>query len=118
MTLHSRLWHLGATANADRLDFQYSTNATSLINGTYTDVNALDLTTPNSSGTAGARDGNSAEQDRVRADAHHAGGTGRARRRSISSAGYRSPWVPTTASESTTFSSIPTSARSMSTGMA
>jgi hypothetical protein len=46
-----------AANSADRLDFQYSTNATSLTTGTWTDVNALDFSSPNTSGT-GAVDGN------------------------------------------------------------
>jgi hypothetical protein len=53
-------WRLGvADATLDRLDFQYSLNATSLISGTYLDVDGLDFTTPNNA-TAGAKDGNSA----------------------------------------------------------
>lgn len=51
-------WRLGATGRADRLDFQYSTNATSLTTGTWVDVNALDFTAPVTTGTVGARDGN------------------------------------------------------------
>ena len=35
-------WRVGATGRADRLDFQYSLNATSLTTGTWTDVNTLD----------------------------------------------------------------------------
>ena len=54
-------WRLGATERADRLDFQYSLDATSLTTGTWTDVDALDFTTPNTAGTAGARDGNAPE---------------------------------------------------------
>jgi hypothetical protein len=52
-------WRLGAASRADRLDFQYSTNATSLTTGTWTDVDALDFTTPNTT-TTGAKDGNAA----------------------------------------------------------
>ena len=39
-------WRIGNTSTArdDRLDFQYSTDATSLTSGTWTDVNALDFT--------------------------------------------------------------------------
>ncbi len=51
-------WRLGTAARIDQIDFQYSTNATSLSTGTWTDVNALDFVTPATSGTAGARDGN------------------------------------------------------------
>lgn len=53
-------WRYGATGRADRLDFQYSTSATSLTTGTWTDFNTLDYTAPNLGGTAGARDGNAA----------------------------------------------------------
>lgn len=53
-------WRLGTAGRTDRLDFQYSTNATDLTTGTYTDVDALDFTTPNTT-TVGAKDGNAAE---------------------------------------------------------
>lgn len=53
-------WRLGATGRTDRIDFQYSLNATSLTTGTWTDVNELDFNAPNSSGTVGALDGNAA----------------------------------------------------------
>lgn len=51
-------WRLGATGRTDRLDFQYSTDATSLTTGTWTDVNALDFTAPVTAGTVGALNGN------------------------------------------------------------
>ncbi|MFN7209791.1 MAG: ExeM/NucH family extracellular endonuclease, partial [Aggregatilineales bacterium] len=54
------MWRLGTANRNDRLDFQYSTNATALNNGTWTDADALDFTTPDSTGTVGARNGNSA----------------------------------------------------------
>jgi hypothetical protein len=50
-------WRLGTAARTDRLDFQISTDATDLSTGTYTDVDALDFTTPNTA-TTGAKDGN------------------------------------------------------------
>ena len=52
-------WRLGATGRADRLDFQYSTNATSLndAGATWIDVDALDFSSPNTT-AAGALDGN------------------------------------------------------------
>ena len=50
-------WRLGFAARTDRLDFQYSTNATSLSTGTWTDLDALDFITPNTV-TTGAKDGN------------------------------------------------------------
>src|SRR5258706_6489856 len=40
------------------MDFQYSTNATSLTTGTWIDVNALDFNPPITVGTVGALDGN------------------------------------------------------------
>jgi hypothetical protein len=52
-------WRLGTAARTDRLDFQYSLDATGITNGTWTDVNALDFTTPVTA-TAGAKDGNNA----------------------------------------------------------
>jgi hypothetical protein len=55
-------WRLAAAdATTDRLDFQFSTNATSLHNGTWTDADALDFVTPNNNAPAGAKDGNAAE---------------------------------------------------------
>ncbi len=59
ITYTGEQWRLGATSRVDQLDFQYSTDATSLNSGTWTDVNALDFTSPYT-GTAGARDGNAA----------------------------------------------------------
>jgi uncharacterized repeat protein (TIGR01451 family) len=55
-------WRFGGVHStvADRLDFQYSTNATDLSTGTYLDANALDFNPPITSGTAGALDGNAA----------------------------------------------------------
>jgi predicted extracellular nuclease len=56
-------WRISNTAAArdDRMDFQYSLNATDLSAGTYTDVNALDFTNPiKTATTAGALDGNNA----------------------------------------------------------
>jgi len=55
-------WRFGGVHStvADRLDFQYSTNATDLSTGTYLDANALDFNPPITAGTAGALDGNAA----------------------------------------------------------
>lgn len=54
-------WRLGtADRGPDRLDFQYSTDATSLTTGTWTDANALDFSGPVTTGAIGARDGNAA----------------------------------------------------------
>lgn len=53
-------WRLGATGRTDRMDFQYSTDATSLTTGTWTDVDALDCLGAVSTGTVGALNGNDA----------------------------------------------------------
>lgn len=62
-------WRIGATSHspiAERWDFQYSTNATSLSTGTYTDFDALDFTPPiTTAGAAGALDGNAAANRKV-----------------------------------------------------
>ena len=55
------MWRLGqntAGRAADRLDFQISTDATSLGTGTWADVNALDFSSPVVTGTVGALVGN------------------------------------------------------------
>jgi len=56
------MWRAGVTNRnaADRLDFQLSTNATSLTTGTWTDYDSLDFNSPNINTTAGALNGNSA----------------------------------------------------------
>src|SRR6266545_3341070 len=51
-------WRLGATGRTDQIDFQISTNATTLTSGTWTDANALDFVAPVQGPTAGALDGN------------------------------------------------------------
>ena len=53
-------WRVGGSGSPDRLDFQYSTNATSLTDtaATWVDVNALDFISPNTAATASALDGN------------------------------------------------------------
>lgn len=53
VTYTGEQWRLGALAREDRLDFQYSLDATSLSTGTWVDVNALDLVAPVTTGTAG-----------------------------------------------------------------
>jgi predicted extracellular nuclease len=54
------MWRAGVTNRgvADRLDFQLSTDATSLMTGTWTDYNALDFASPNLAATAGPLNGN------------------------------------------------------------
>lgn len=58
-------WRLGTTARTDQIDFEYSTNATSLTTGTWTAENALDFVTPDT-GTTGAKDGNAASSRTAR----------------------------------------------------
>jgi predicted extracellular nuclease len=53
-------WRLGAAGRTDRLDFQYSLNATSLTTGTWIDVDTLDFSSPAATPTVGALDGNAA----------------------------------------------------------
>jgi len=55
-------WRAGvANRNtADRMDFQVSRDATSLASGTWTDVDALDFSSPNINTAVGALDGNAA----------------------------------------------------------
>ncbi|MEP7136085.1 MAG: ExeM/NucH family extracellular endonuclease [Chloroflexota bacterium] len=55
------MWRLGQNTvgrGADRLDFQLSTNATSLTTGTWVDYNTLDFSSPVVAGTVGALNGN------------------------------------------------------------
>jgi hypothetical protein len=51
-------WRFGSTGRADQLNFEYSLNATSLTNGTWTSVSALNFVTPNTSTVVGAVNGN------------------------------------------------------------
>lgn len=55
-------WRLGTAGRVDRLQFQYSVNATSLTDAaaTWVSIVALDLVAPISSGSIGALNGNSA----------------------------------------------------------
>ena len=53
-------WRIGALAREDRLDFQYSTDATSLITGTWTNLDILDFVAPTTTGAIGPLDGNAA----------------------------------------------------------
>lgn len=52
-------WRLGATGRQDRLDFQYSLDATSLSTGTWQNLDALDFATLNTA-TTGAYNGDDA----------------------------------------------------------
>ncbi|HEX4948389.1 MAG TPA: hypothetical protein VFZ34_17070 [Blastocatellia bacterium] len=58
-------WRLGTAGRADRSDFQYSTDATSLITGTWFHADALDFSSPNTAASPGALDGNAAENRAV-----------------------------------------------------
>lgn len=59
-------WRLGAADRTDRIDFQYSLDATSITGpGTWVDLNTLDFSSPDTAAPGGARDGNDA-QHRVR----------------------------------------------------
>jgi len=63
-------WRLGASprTQGDRLDFQYSVNASSLANGTWINDDSLDFNSPILSGTVGALNGNLPGNFRVRED--------------------------------------------------
>ncbi len=51
-------WRIGALGRVDRLDFQYSLDATSLTTGTWINVDTLDFIAPNTTGPLGPLDGN------------------------------------------------------------
>ncbi len=53
-------WRLGTASRTDQINFEYSTDATSLTTGTWTAVNALNFVTPNTE-TVGPKDGNHAD---------------------------------------------------------
>ncbi len=53
-------WRLGTAGREDRLDFEYSLDATSLTTGTWTAVTALRFIAPNTTAAPGALDGNAA----------------------------------------------------------
>ncbi len=55
-------WRLGATGRADKLQFEYSLNATSLSDSSaaWVALSALDFSSPTTSGTVGALNGNNA----------------------------------------------------------
>lgn len=52
-------WRLGTAARTDQINFEYSTNATDLTTGTWTNVTALNFVTPDTA-TTGAKNGNAA----------------------------------------------------------
>lgn len=51
-------WRLGTVGRADRLDFQYSLDATSLTDGSWMNVDALDFSSPVTTSATGALNGN------------------------------------------------------------
>lgn len=57
-------WRLGTASRVDRIDFQYSTDATSLTNGIWIDVDDLDFSTPNTT-TTGSHNGNDSANQTV-----------------------------------------------------
>jgi uncharacterized protein len=50
-------WRLGTLGRTDRLDFQYSLDASSLTTGNWTDLDSLDFVSPTMAGTVGALNG-------------------------------------------------------------
>lgn len=52
-------WRLGTTARTDQINFEYSTNATDLVTGTWTAQAPLNFISPDT-GTVGAKNGNGA----------------------------------------------------------
>jgi len=60
ITYDGEQWRLGTSNRgvSDRLDFQYSLDATALTNGAWTDVDALDFSSPNTLSAAGEKNGN------------------------------------------------------------
>ena len=52
-------WRLGTAGRTDQMNFEYSTNATDLVTGTWTNVSALNFVTPDVV-TVGAKNGNAA----------------------------------------------------------
>ena len=64
ITFTGEQWRWGATGRNDRLDFQYSADATSLTTGNWIDVNQLDFVAPNLAPGTGTLAGND-PQNRV-----------------------------------------------------
>lgn len=58
ITYTGEQWRLGVTGRFDGLNFQYSTDATSLTTGTWTDFDPLDCTAPTTTGISGSLNGN------------------------------------------------------------
>ncbi|MFM8187210.1 MAG: PEP-CTERM sorting domain-containing protein, partial [Pirellula sp.] len=59
ISFYQEKWRRGSrTSGEDRMDFQYSVNATSLSTGTWVDVDTLDVVSAWESGSSAALDGN------------------------------------------------------------
>lgn len=58
LTYRGEQWRVGTTGRTDRIDFQLSLTATALNNGTWSDVDALDFQSPNTTAAVGALNGN------------------------------------------------------------
>lgn len=59
-SFYGEQWRLGATGRADRLDFAFSTDATSLLTGTWNAYAGLSFVAPVTGPSTGALDGNAA----------------------------------------------------------
>lgn len=65
ITYWGEQWRLGFSGRgADRLDFQYSLDANSLSNGSWTNIDSLDFSSPVTVGTVGALVGNTTHKQR------------------------------------------------------
>jgi hypothetical protein len=65
ITYTGEQWRIGNTERLDRLDFQYSLDADSLTNGTWSDFNDLDFIAPTTTGPVGMLNGNLPENRRT-----------------------------------------------------
>jgi len=65
ITYWGEQWRLGTSGRADRLDFQYSLDATSLTSGSWSNIDSLDFSSPVSVGTVGAMSGNTNHRQRT-----------------------------------------------------
>lgn len=64
VTYKGECWRSGMVGRSDKIDFQYSSNATNLSTGTWYDHNLLDFTGPQSS-VSGSLDGNALENSKI-----------------------------------------------------
>ncbi|HNW99190.1 MAG TPA: T9SS type A sorting domain-containing protein [Bacteroidales bacterium] len=58
ISYYGEQWRIGTLSRTDKINFQYSLDATSLSTGTWASVTSLDFIAPVTSGTIGALDGN------------------------------------------------------------